>query len=187
MLICIFICMHLPLKLPALTLTESRMEVSFSRVPAVVGERILRPRVSRSLSLAQRKAGQSQVLARCQLAGVTVIKQIGQTGRPGRLQGGSPWGRPGESSGGAGIPVREVPGRYSNREGSRQLGLAKTSAYRRGCLWPRDPIPKAHSGLFGCFCFNLLSVGNQTSVWTYMACWEGKSLVWTYQHELCYA
>lgn len=61
--------MHLPLKLPALTLTESRMEVSFSRVPAVVGERTLRPRVSRSLFLAQRKAGQSQVLARCQLAG----------------------------------------------------------------------------------------------------------------------
>lgn len=47
--------------------------------PTAVGERTLRPRVGRSPSLAQRKAGQSQVPARCHLAG-SAKQRIGQTG-----------------------------------------------------------------------------------------------------------
>lgn len=123
--------MHLPLKLPALTLTESRIGVglSLSRVSTAAGrEKKWRPRVARGLSLAQRKARQSQVPARHDLEEGDCYNRLAKLGG----QAGCREGPHREGQGGALGELGHLSGRCSDREEPRHFGSSRTSAGRKG-------------------------------------------------------
>lgn len=117
---------------------------------------------------------------------MTAIQQIGQTGD----QAGCKEVPQGEDQVRALGELGYLSGRFQggNREESRQLGLARTSAYRtEGARDPETLSPRHTEVSLDSSASICCQYRNQTSARTSMAGWEGKSLVWLYQHELCCA